>query len=109
MRVLLSILFVLAFVIESKSANTFGDSHKINSVWISGKVYYDTVSLESGICDAQDLNDFNGPDLCDENTKPLIQPATYKVKSVSKILPVIFTISLQYSLIDLPPPLFSKS
>lgn len=107
MKVLLSILFLLAFFAESKASKNFDNKTKINSVWLSGKVFHNTVNLQSGICDAQDINDFSGPDLFYENIKPVFQSATYKANTVSEFLPAIFTISLQYSLIDLPPPSLS--
>lgn len=107
MKVLLSIFFLLAFVGESKSSENFDGKTKINSGWIAGKVFCDTVGLESGVCDAQDFNDFNGPDLFGENSEPAIHSALYKVKPDSVALPVFFRISLQYALIDLPPPSLS--
>ncbi len=106
MKVFLSILFFLVFVCQGNATGNFSNNDERNSVWISG-VGINAINFESGICDAQDFNDFGGPDLFFENIEPDIQLSVYMAKSVVVILPVTFTISLQYSLIDLPPPTFS--
>lgn len=107
MRVLLSILFLLAVVGQSKAERNFHISKRITKSWISVASIQNPISFESGINDFQDFNDFNGPDLFIKIAQPEIQPLKYTASLVSIILPGTFTISFQYSLIDLPPPLFS--
>ena len=106
MKVLLSILFFLALAGYS-SAENFDNTKKTEKVWSFGENFHSSVILESDICDEQDSNDFNGPDLFFRETKSNVRTFRCEIKKVSVFLPSKFTTALQYSLIDLPPPLFS--
>ena len=107
MKVLLSILFLLALVGESKAKRNFDNIKKINSVWISIEGLQNSASIDSGVSDEQDLNDFSGPDLFADLINPEIHTTKYSANAVVITLPGNFTHLLQYPLIDLPPPSIS--
>ena len=106
MKVLLSILFLLALADFGRAEN-FDNIKKVEKVRIFSENIHISGILKTGVCDEQDSNDYTGPDLFFEGTGTNVQTFKLEVKKVYVFLPFTFITALQYSLIDLPPPSFS--
>ena len=108
MRLFLSILVLLVFVCNGKASVKIKLNKEINYSQFSHLIFLNPeTTLESGILDGQEANDFDGPEFYYIVPLSVINPFQHVTKTVSFIIVSNFRETINQFFIDLPPPSFS--